>query len=383
MFEDATFAGAEYPDILARSKRPPAQSQRGGKEITIIMRIDSIAVKIPSLEISNDRILAEIAKLNRDKPIEMVQRYQRNISYLLEKAGSKRRFIRDRERKETALTLVKSAMTHALQKSHLAKSDIDLLIYCGVAKGFLEPANAYFYADAMKMKCQCFDILDSCMGWVRALEIANALLCSDSYNHIMIINGEFTAYEYGYPDVFKINSLDQIKYTFPTYTIGEAATATVLSRSDQNWTFHYQSAPELASLCTIPLNGYEDFCQKDTLLNLNGPYRFACHASQLFPAALNTLVNLVRQKIHNLDEPDIWFPHAASSQAALETADLLGIDREKLFVKVFPEYGNLVSASIPVAMDMALEEKKLQRGDNVIFCAASAGMVLSVVEFRF
>ncbi len=46
----------------------------------------------------------------------------------------------------------------------------------------------------------------------------------------MIVNGEFNMH-HGLPDNFKVTSLRQVEYTFPTYTIGEAATATIVSGS--------------------------------------------------------------------------------------------------------------------------------------------------------
>ena len=45
--------------------------------------------------------------------------------------------------------------------------------------------------------------------------------------------------------------------TFPMYTIGEATTATVLVPSDDEWTFEFRAKPELADLCTIPIEGFE------------------------------------------------------------------------------------------------------------------------------
>jgi 3-oxoacyl-[acyl-carrier-protein] synthase-3 len=56
---------------------------------------------------------------------------------------------------------------------------------------------------------------------------------------------------------------------------------------------------------------------------------------------------------------------------------------DKMFAKVFPSYGNLVSASIPMGMHMALREGKLNRGNKVVFCPASAGMVYGAVQFAF
>jgi acyl-CoA:acyl-CoA alkyltransferase len=56
---------------------------------------------------------------------------------------------------------------------------------------------------------------------------------------------------------------------------------------------------------------------------------------------------------------------------------------ERLYNKIFSRYGNLVSASSPAAMSMALEEGALTRGSRVVLCPASAGMSFALVDFVF
>ena len=242
--------------------------------------------------------------------------------------------------------------------------DIDLLIYCGVGKGFLEPANAYFYAQKLGMTASCFDIVDACMSWIRALEISYEFFKSGRYKHIMIANGEFNIYR-GFPDNFKIRDLRMVEYTFPTYTIGEAASATVLSSSDDVWKFAYKSIPALADLCTIPLDGYENFVEPSKRVGMNGLNNFVSYGRELFDAARKYLAPLVKELVEDLNYPDIYFPHAASDAAYLAASKDHSLPVEKMFAEVFPNYGNLVSASIPVGMDMALKSGRLQRGSKV------------------
>ncbi|MFH1347464.1 MAG: 3-oxoacyl-[acyl-carrier-protein] synthase III C-terminal domain-containing protein [Candidatus Margulisiibacteriota bacterium] len=347
------------------------------------MKIDAISVKIPSFEVSNEWVLDELKRLNPDLPAKTVKLYQREVSSLLKKSGSKTRFWRDRRKGETALDLIKSTMRESLQKANLKKDDIDLLIYCGVGKGFKEPANAYLFAYALGMKCSCFDISDACMSWVRALDIAQGFLKSGAYKHIMVLNGEFNVYEHLYPYLWEIKSLEQIEYTLPGYTIGETATATVLSNSGKEWQFAYDSAPELANLCTVPLEGYEEFCEKNEKINLHGINRFVSFGGALFDNGRKRLVALVRRNIANINEADIWFPHAASSRLWQEMGEELNIDPEKNYTEVYPRYGNLVSASIPVGMDMALGKNKLKRGKKVVLWPGSAGMSFCVAQFIY
>jgi len=347
------------------------------------MKIDAISVKIPSFEVSNEWILKELERLNPNVPAKKVKIYQREVLSLLKKSGSKTRFWRDKQKGEVAIELTKTSMIEALQKANLKKEDVDLLIFCGVGRGFKEPANAYLFAYALDMKSSCFDISDACMGWVRALDVAYRFFKSGTYKHIMIITAEFSVFEHLYPYLWEIKSLDQLEYTIPSYTIGEAATATILSPSEKEWKFDYDSAPELVNLCTIPVEGYEGFCEKNERINLHGVNRFVSFGGELFDSAKKRMMNLVKKVIKDIDEYDIWFPHAASSEAYLETGEKLGIKREKNYVEVYPRYGNVVSASIPLGMHMALGEKKLKRGDNIVLWPASAGMVFCVVRFNY
>jgi len=346
------------------------------------MRIDSIGMKIPSRKVTNDDILQWLEDNSKGTSKILLKTYQRVVRGLFNAAGSQVRYIRDEEKKEKASQFIFGAISEALEKAEIAKEDIDLMIYCGVGKGFLEPANAYFYAQKMGMSCSCFDIVDACMSWIRALEISYEFFKSGRYRHIMIVNGEFNSH-HGFPDNFQVKDLRQVEYTFPTYTIGEAASATILSPSDQEWKFAFKSLPELADLCTIPLDGYDNFVEPSKRLGRNGLYNFVSYGREMFDAARRYLAPLVKQLVGDLNDPDIYFPHAASDAAYLSASKEMSLPLEKMFAKVFPSYGNLVSASIPVGMHMAITEGRLVRGSKVVFCPASAGMVYGAVQFAY
>ena len=347
------------------------------------MRIESLSVKIPSKKITNNSIYEYIEEYNKDLSYIKKKTYLRIIKTLLKKSGSQVRYIRDKENNEKAVDLIKASMEEALEKANMSKEDIDLLIYCGVGKGFLEPASSYFYAKTLGINPSCFDICDACMSWIRALEIAHNFLKTGQYKNVMVINGEFNAYDHGFPENFKIKNIRQAEYTFPTYTIGEAASTTILTASDQEWQFNFLSKPELADLCTIALDGYQDYVEPNEKHGLNGIYKFVSFGADMFSNAENFLGELVIKCIKDRLEPNIYFPHAASSNAYLMQVDNVGIPKEKMFAEVFPTYGNLVSASIPAGMDLAIKQKKLNRGDRVVFCPASAGMVFAVVQFNY
>ncbi len=108
------------------------------------MRIESIGVSVPSRKVTNDDILKMLEENSDGMSPIIVKSYKRLVRGLFTMAGSDVRYVRDTDKDEKASTFIFEAMKAALEKANLTKDDIDLLIYCGVGKGFLEPANALF-----------------------------------------------------------------------------------------------------------------------------------------------------------------------------------------------------------------------------------------------
>jgi 3-oxoacyl-[acyl-carrier-protein] synthase III len=346
------------------------------------LQIASVAVKFPSLKVTNADLLSQIEEFNPQVPAEQVRGYQRKLERLMVRAGCDTRYYRDRERNERAISFVGDALKAACADAQISLADVDLLIYCGVGRGFLEPAMGYFVANSLGMKCECFDVLDACMSWVRALSIAYGLFRSARYRHIALVNCEFNIYEAGYPDLLRVNGLEKWRYTFPAFTIGEAGAATILRASEQEWNFHFRSDPSQAGLCTLPLPSYREFSAAPDQLALNGCLRFMSFGMELSRAAVTAMADFVQATYPDREPFDIWFPHAASLEACRQSAEQLNLG-DRLYSGSFCRYGNLVSASIPAAMQMAIEEKRLTRGSKVVLCPASAGMSFALVDFVY
>lgn len=346
------------------------------------MQIASLAVRFPSLRVSNEDLLGGIAEHSTGQTPQQIRSYQRRLQIMMRRAGSGTRYYRDRSNNETAMPLIIEATREAISQSGVPASDIGLLIYCGVGRGFLEPAMAYFVCDAVGLACECFDVLDACMSWVRALSIAYSFLRQRTHDHVVIVNGEFNIYESGYPALLKADDPGKWRYTFPAFTIGEAATATVVSHSSAAWNFHFRSNPSLVSLCTLPLASYRDFATEAGGLAPNGANHFMSLGTELSRTAVEEMTQFVRATYSDPMQFDLWFPHAASNEACGLSSKQLALG-DKLYSRTFGLYGNLVSASIPVAIAEALTEKRLTRGMKVVLCPASAGMSFALADFVY
>ena len=346
------------------------------------MRIESIALKFPSKCVSNEDLFDQIRELNASAEPSSVERYCRQVRLMLTQAGSRTRFYRDVEGGETAIALITDAVDQSLREAHLERKDIDLLIYCGVGRGFAEPSSAAFVLHALGVQCEGFDILDACMSWVRALQVANSFLAAGAYSRVLIVNGEFNIYECGFPEVLHVENAERLPYLFPSFTIGEAASATVVTKSDDRWRFSFRSRPDLAPLCSLPLSGYAQFSLPDERVGLAGVRRLVAFSSELAEAGTREIFRLIGESIDDPQQIDWYVPHVPAHSIVRKAAEHFRMT-DRVVCDGFPEYGNLVSASLPAALWRMLGKGQLVRGNRVALCPVSAGMSFSVVEFVY
>ena len=345
------------------------------------MKIDAVAYSIPSQRLTNEDILALLEQNNPDAPKQLKNRYLTMVEKLFGYTGAKTRYFRDLINGETASEHIISAMNQALSSAGMGPNNIDLLIYCGVGRGFLEPANAYFFAKECQMqRANCFDVTDACMSWIRALQIARDMQKAGSVQNVMVINGEF---HLGIHDNWSIRDIGQLTFTFPMYTIGEAATATILTPSEHKWEFTYSSQPEHAELCTIPLPGHESYHQAHEKIGLNGVNKFESWGQELLSQGQEALSQLMTETIPDPTAHDLYFPHAPAERIYLEGFKMLGFPKDRIYSSIYRNFGNIVSASIPVGLANAQKEGRLKRGDKIAMIPASAGLVASVTMTTF
>jgi 3-oxoacyl-[acyl-carrier-protein] synthase III len=344
------------------------------------MKIKSIGLSVPSMKINNEELVDLFKTTKSSLNQAESNRYYSAVSKLLEQAGAKYRHVRDIERGESAYQHILAAARSALVDASIKSSEVDLVIYCGVGKGVIEPSNAYYYASELGMEtAECFDIADACMSWVRAMEIAQLYLSSSRASNVLVITGEFHL-NIRSPD--NITSFNSLRYNFPVYTIGEAATATLLQQGSEPWNFNFVSRPEHFDLCTIPLNGYDTYLRPNKKVGINGIGKFTSFGKELFGNATPLLLNLVKKKGPRPDEVDLYFPHAASKTAYADRLKTIGIPENKFFLKIFEDFGNIVSSSIPAGLHQAKKLGLISDGSRVCLVPASAGISCACVSFK-
>lgn len=342
------------------------------------MRIAGIGVAVPSRVVTNDDIVQTVARGRpRDRSSDTIAR---SLTSLLEATGAVTRH--HRAPGELVRDLTRVAMQRSLAPGELRSQDIDLVIHCSIGRGFLEPGNAYFCANLLGMQCDCFDVSDACMGWLRAANLACDAIAAGRYRRVMVVSTEFSA-RHLLESSRQIESPLELRRLFTAFTLGEVAVATVFEASDDVWSFRYRSRPDLADLCTVPLPGHAEFAAESPRLAHLRPLQLDVHAGELFSAADDALYELLSETVRDLDGPDLYVPHTASSVQSLAIARRVGMPQEKIFASIMPRFGNVASASLPLGLFHAQREGVLAPNADVVLCPASAGVSVGVSRFRW
>lgn len=344
------------------------------------MKITGIKAVLPSKIVSNRDIQNMIVEHSESLDKDQLDRALRRISFFLAFSGAKER--RWLDEAESPFELLSIAVRDALTEAQLKPSEIDLIIYTGVDRGFLEPAMAYLVGAALGMRhAHCFDIVDACMSWTRAAYVVSNLIAAKAYKKVLIVNCEFSMRQGGRanPACFCLTSSEQAEWNLAAYTIGEAASATVLVDGGSPWDFHFSSVNDYSDLCSVPLDSYQLYCKATDKLGRNGENKFYSFASEMFNVGKPHAISIFEQLKAPVETIKAIFPHAASMQAWWEVGCELKVQDKIQFI--YPDYGNVVSASVPVALARARDRGVVQAGDLCAGWVGSAG--LSFASFSF
>jgi len=343
------------------------------------MKISSIGYSIPSRKVTNEDILEEVERRSKkyfsDNELEQLKN---GIKDFFRRSGTDIRY--HRAEGETSLNFGIKAGKDALRKANMSPEDIDLLLYVGVGRGWIEPATCNVFIESLKLEnATGYDILDACASWLRAFQVAYLYIKSGIYKNIMIVNCEFNFKEYC---SLEFKSFDDVEYFFPGITIGEAATATILSPCDDNeFYFTFKTWGEKHKLCKIPLPNLDQYTTGE-YLNKHNPLTFYSYGEKLFKFALSKICrHYLGDKYIQKFPYDIIFGHAASDPMTEKVIKLSKLDTSKSYA-IHSRYGNTVSASVPLAMGVAIDEGALKRGNDVLIGFGSAGFTSAWCAFK-
>ena len=282
--------------------------------------------------------------------------------------------------KETSAFLGAAALHAALEDAGGGRPDL-LLSASGTPQQPI-PCTAAFIAREMGWSgLPCFDINATCLGFVPALETAALLIASGKHDRIAVVCAEIASrgLNWAQPEAAAL--------------MGDGAAAVILTRAETETPTSsallaamMETWPEGISLTEIRGGGTSlpaihheaGKNSADFLFHMDGPGVFRLAAERIGPF-VTRLVG---------DAPDRWagidlvIPHQGSLLAMRHLRQRLGIPEEKL-IEIAADHGNLIAASLPLALHEAIRSGRLQRGQIAMLLGTSAGVSLGGALLRY
>lgn len=304
---------------------------------------------------------------------EIAQRFNKAGSWIEERTGIQER---RRARKDTSTSdLAAKAAFAALHNANLTPADIDLIIVSTTTPDMLLPSTACLVQNTIGAhKAAAFDIAAACSGFIYELDIAATYLLSGRYNKILLIGA----------DTYSKITNDEDIHT--SILFGDGAGALVLGEVPQGYGILNSTLGADGTgweLLQVPAGGSKmpltpgllDAHANTIMMNGRAVYQFAVKIFE------ETVLELLDKSSINLDRISLIIPHQANKRILQSVSQRLEIAPEKIYCNI-EKYGNMSSASIPVALAEAYENQKIRNGDYLILIGFGAGLTWGATLIR-
>jgi len=270
---------------------------------------------------------------------------------------------------ETTTDLAFNAAERAIEAAGISNDDIDLIIVATTTPTRIFPSTAALVQQKLNISgCPAFDVQAVCTGFIYALTVADKFIKSGSVKNALIIGAE---------------SLSRIVDWTDRNTcvlFGDGAGAVVLQASEETGILstHIHSDGNYNELLSVPTGPGSVESDISPYIEMKG--------NDVFKVAVRTLSSIVDETLaaNNLNKHDVdWLiPHQANIRIIQATAKKLSMSMDHVVVTV-DEHGNTSAASIPLALDTAVRDGRIQRGEMLLLEAFGGGFTWGSTLLKF
>ncbi len=301
---------------------------------------------------------------------DLAARVDTSDAWIVERTGIRQRYIAGQG--ETTGTLAAEAARNAIAAAGLTAADIDLIILATATPDNTFPATATKVQALLGIKrCTAFDIAAVCSGFVYALGVAGSMMATGMARHALVIGAETFSRILDWED------------RATCVLFGDGAGAVVLSAVDDQ-----PGTPPRGLLATrlhaegrhgplLYVDGGPSTTQTVGHLRMQG--------REVFRHAVANLASVMGEVLADagLGATDIdWVvPHQANRRIIDATAKKLGLASDKVVLTV-DSHANTSAASVPLALDVAVRDGRIKRGDIVILEAMGGGFTWGACALR-
>lgn len=323
----------------------------------IYSRILGTGSYLPENRLTNADLAAELA----------LQGIETSDDWIVERTGIRARHFAADE--QGCSDLATEAARQALNAAHLTANDIDLIIVATSTPDMVFPSVATMVQHKLGAAgCPAFDVQAVCSGFIYALTVADSMIQSGSAKRALVIGAEI------------FSRILDFKDRTTCVLFGDGAGAVVLEASEQPGILatDLHADGKYKDILCVPGHVNRGGVLGDPVLKMDGP--------AVFKLAVGVLEDTARVSLSkaNLSDADIdWLiPHQANIRIMQSTAKKLKMNFDKVVVTV-DQHGNTSAASIPLALDTAVRDGRIQRGQTLMLEGVGGGFTWGSVLLRY
>lgn len=290
--------------------------------------------------------------------------------WIRERTGIKRRHIAADD--ETTSDMGIAAAREAIAAANVDVAAIDLIIVATTTPDKVFPSTACIVQRRLGLQLvPAFDIHAACSGFIYALDVADRFIRTGGATRVLVIGSETYSRIIDWTD----------RGTCVLFGDGAGAVVLVAAEEPGVMSTHIHADGAFEESLHVPAgisSGYDSIRAESAFIHMKG--------HEVFKKAVGTLGSMAKEtlSINNIDRHDIsWLiPHQANLRIIAAAAKKLDLPMDRVVVTV-DEHANTSSASIPLALDVAIRDGRIKRGELLLFEAFGAGFTWGSALVRY
>ena len=273
---------------------------------------------------------------------------------------------------EYTVDLAEQAAKQAIDAAGISTDEIDLIIVATTTPDRVFPSTACLLQQRLDIHgCAAFDVQAVCTGFVYGLGVADQFFKAGTSKCALVVGAETLSRILDWTD----------RNTCVLF--GDGAGAVVLQADDETGILssHLHADGSYENLLTVP---YGVSTGKRQILDGSGG--ITMKGNEVFKMAVNTLGRIVDETLqhNNMDKSDIdWLvPHQANIRIINATARKLNMSLDNVVVTV-DKHGNTSAASVPLALDVAVRDGRIKKGETLMLEAFGGGFTWGSALLKF
>jgi 3-oxoacyl-[acyl-carrier-protein] synthase-3 len=320
----------------------------------IYTRISGVGSHLPGQAVTNDDLVARGVNTSDE--------------WIVERTGIRKRHLADQE--QTASDLALEASRAAIADAGIAPGSIDLIIVATSTPDYIFPSTAALLQAKLGIRNggAAFDVQAVCSGFVYGLAMADKFIRSGSHRCALVVGSEVFSRILDWND------------RGTCVLFGDGAGAVIVEAAPQPGILAsaLHADGSYADILSVPGNVCGGKVTGSPVLQMDGQAVFKFAVKVLADVA-NEVLTVARVEAATVD----WLiPHQANVRILQATARKFGMPMEKVVVTV-ADHGNTSAASIPLALDAAVRDGRIRRGQRLLLEGVGGGFTWGAVLLEF